>query len=76
MITTCLILGCAGTWSGAESEGGAETRQADRYCLTSDIKILTNLASKIWHLSEAKDIILSIIRRFFIFHVEPCQAVK
>lgn len=50
--------------------------KADRYCLTSDIKILTNLASKIWHLSEAKDIILSIIRRFFIFHVEHCQAVK
>ena len=29
-----------------------------------------------WFLNKAKDIILSIIRRFSISHVEPCQAVK
>lgn len=56
--------------------GWGRNRQVNRYYLTSDNNILTNLASKVRLLSKAKDMILSIIRRFSIPRVEPCQAVK
>ena len=56
---------------GVEQSVKVEQKQdkADRYCLTNDIKILTNPASKIWLLSKAKDIILSVTKRFSISHV-------
>lgn len=65
-------MGCAGTYGGAESEVEQKQDKADRFHLTNDIEILTNTASKIWLLRKAKDIILSVIRRFSIFFVEPC----
>lgn len=46
-------MGCAGTYSGAESEVEQKQDKADRYRLTNDIEILTNIASKIWLLSKA-----------------------
>lgn len=55
---------------------GQKQGKVDRYYLTSDSNTLTNLASRVWLLSKAKGMILSIIRRFSISRVEPCQAVK
>lgn len=53
-----------GPGSGQSLKVGQKQDKADRYSLAPDIKILTNLASKIWLLSKTKDMMLSIIRRF------------